>query len=505
MKTEVFDTANGRVHSRSQVAPRINFTSIEAGILAIFAALVAVAIAHHEPWSDEAQAWQISRSLPLRDLFATYLHYELHPGLWYVFLRALILTGISYSAMHWICGGIGVASTWFLLRYSPFPRYLKILFPFTFFLLFQYVVVARSYVFAPILFYLIAWYWRKNPLILALLLGLMANVELHLTAISVGLAIVYCIEKFRSRANIDPAETRRLLFAALLFAGLTFFALWTAWPASDWSNWHRRNHSLLISPVLSLTMGTCDPWWLGPAFWFAVAMCFKERRFLYYLLPVISLAEFSGISNVSFWHLGLVNPLLISILWITWPPTSSKGGRYERLCRIALVLVFASQILWTVHALSYDYRHNYSGDAAAAKFLKPYVNRKATIAVTYAGDDDASGLGVGILPYFQEPVFADWPKNFWWQSTRNRSGELDLIVRDNPDVIIAETYFSGSQDNLDLATPRIKSLVDSDYRITNLFCGSQPDRLSSFYLTTCHIILQKSKSMHLNAVPRTSE
>lgn len=500
--------AKERSQAQSKGASVARFGAIEAGFLAVFAAIVAIAIAHHEPWGDEAQAWQISRSLPLHDLFATYLHYELHPGLWFVFLRALILTGVSYSAMHWICGGIGVASTWFLLRYSPFPRYLKIIFPFTFFLLFQYVVVARAYVLAPILFYLVAWSWRKNPLLLALLLGLMANVELHLAVVSVGLAIVYCFEKFRSRTNIEAAETRRLLFAAILFAGLVSFALWTAWPAADFSNWHRRNNSLVLTPLFSLFMGTCDPWWLGPVFWFAVVMCFYERRALYYLIPVLCLAEFSGISNVSFWHEGLVNPLLISILWITWPCPSADKGRFERLCRIALVVVFATQTLWTAHAVAYDYRNNYSGDAAAAKFLAPYVRGKATIAVTYAGNDDASGLAVGILPYFLEPIFANWPKNFWWESTRNRSGQnLDALLRDHPDVIIAETYFPGSQYNLDLSTSRIKSLVNSDYRITNLFCGSQPER-RSFYLTTCHIILRNSKSVRFNgdhAVPRTSE
>jgi hypothetical protein len=31
--------------------------------LSVYAALVAMAIPYHEPWADEAQAWQLARSL----------------------------------------------------------------------------------------------------------------------------------------------------------------------------------------------------------------------------------------------------------------------------------------------------------------------------------------------------------------------------------------------------------------------------------------------------------
>jgi hypothetical protein len=128
-----------------QIRPRI----FETGILAGYAAIVASAIAHHEPWADEAQAWQLARNLSLHDLFFTYLHYEGHPILWFVVLRALNLLGVSYAGMHWMCGAIGVCATAIFLFYSPFPKYLKALLPFTYFLLFQYVVMGRSYVFVP--------------------------------------------------------------------------------------------------------------------------------------------------------------------------------------------------------------------------------------------------------------------------------------------------------------------------------------------------------------------
>src|ERR1700722_19647357 len=50
--------------------------------IALYAAVVASAIPYHEPWVDEAQPWQMARSLPLVALFHRYIRYEGTPGLW---------------------------------------------------------------------------------------------------------------------------------------------------------------------------------------------------------------------------------------------------------------------------------------------------------------------------------------------------------------------------------------------------------------------------------------
>ena len=62
----------------------------EWGTLFFYAALVAFAIPYHEPWVDEAQAWQLARNLPLTSLFKTYIRYEGSPGLWHFLLWMMI-------------------------------------------------------------------------------------------------------------------------------------------------------------------------------------------------------------------------------------------------------------------------------------------------------------------------------------------------------------------------------------------------------------------------------
>ena len=163
-----------------------------------YAAIVAAAIPFHEPWADEAQAWQLARNLSLSDLFRTYIRYEGSPGLWHFLLWTLNRAQISYAGIHWVCGLIAFASVALLIFASPLPRALRLTLPFTYFLLFQYAIVARSYVLAPLLLFLVAWCWKKSPFTLAILLGLLANVAIHAATISAGLAVVYAIEQFRT-------------------------------------------------------------------------------------------------------------------------------------------------------------------------------------------------------------------------------------------------------------------------------------------------------------------
>ena len=156
----------------NQIRPRI----FETVILAGYAVLVASAIAHHEPWADEAQAWQLARYLSLHDLFVTYLHYEVHPILWYVLLRTLNFGGFPTAE----CIG-------FVERLELLDSALPVLFavseiPESSFAVYLFSSLsicrrgAKLCACAPYCSILWRWRWRKNAWC-SVLLGLLANVE----------------------------------------------------------------------------------------------------------------------------------------------------------------------------------------------------------------------------------------------------------------------------------------------------------------------------------------
>src|ERR1700751_3133670 len=130
-------------------------------------------IPYHEPWADEAQAWQLARSVSLSDLFRTYLRYEGSPGLWHLFLAILSRLHCNYDLMHWITAAVAVFGVALLVFFSPFPRYIRLALPFTFYLCFQYAVVARSYVLVPVLIFGVAACWKRHPALVAVVLGLL--------------------------------------------------------------------------------------------------------------------------------------------------------------------------------------------------------------------------------------------------------------------------------------------------------------------------------------------
>jgi hypothetical protein len=276
--------------------------------------------------------------------------------------------------------------------------------PFTVFLLFQYAVVARSYVLVPILLFLAAFWWQRSPVVLALLLGLLANVALHATVISGGIAVIYVIEQVSKKGINQSTRWRQFSWSALILLSFSAFALWTAWPPRDLTDYmsfrlHSSAFLFLLRAAGSLVWAVFDPWALSLPFWIAIALCFRRRRSLFYLLPVLFLAVFCGVVASDWWHCGLMAPLVVCLLWITWPPASEKLTHSETAGRIALTVMAGMQILYSGYAIQYDHYNAYSPDYATSEFLRPFVSRGAAIAVTDLGDHAvhaASFVSVGV-------------------------------------------------------------------------------------------------------------
>ena len=438
------------------------------------------------PWADEAEAWQLARSLSLHDLFHTYLRYEGAPGLWHFLLWVLVRAGVSYSGLHWICGGIALAGVSVLMLASPLPRYLRLVFPFTFFLLFQYAVVARNYVLAPMLLFGVAALWKRRPVLVALLLGLLANVALHAAVISGGLAVVYALQ-YRGRR-------RELLPGAALLAGLYGLAMWTAWPPHDLVM-PPRPHGLgpmLVAVISAGVWSICEPWILSIPFWIAMVFCFRARRSLVYLLPVALMVTFCGLVQTSFWHVGLLVPLLVSLVWITWPPASERPTRGEVAGRVALVVMLGTQLLWSAHALIYDHVRAYSPDPAAAQFLQPLVRNHARIAVTFVGDPRKEGFfSVGLLPYFDHNIYMNLERPFWdWSGRHTAETQFPAALRSHPEVIVVEVTQVGLSAPLPLDDAKIQLLGREGYRLSGRFCAALPQRMEA-QQAYCHLIFQR--------------
>jgi hypothetical protein len=464
----------------------------------LYAVLVSATIAHHEPWADEAQAWQIAHSLPIGAMFRQYLRYEGSPGLWHLLLALLGRMHVSYAGMHWICGAAAVAGTALLVFLAPFPRYIRFLLPFSYYLAFQYAVIARSYVLVPPMLFLIAALWRRSgPVTLALLLGLLGNLAMHALAISAGLAVVYAVEVWQGTRRV---ERRALLGGAVLLLALWGAAVLTVAPSPpDLSFRGPVNNAPLLRKLLewprrsirTMLLVAGLPRIVGGVIWLVIAWRFLETRRLVYLLPVVSLSLLLGY-YYSFWHVGLFLPTLAVGWWIAGMDT--KPSWAEKAAVAGVLCVLTLQIAWTAYAVNFDLRKAYSPDPAAARFLAPHVAAGEAIALTYVRAEEFNAYGsVGLGPYFGDrSIFMNQPDAFWWWTTREHTdAELERALDARPPLVVAE--YQGPPPFVperDVSGERVEELNRRGYRLTHTFCG---EKVQQFQVDDvwCHLIFER--------------
>jgi hypothetical protein len=456
--------------------------------------------------------------------------YEAHPGLWYLCLWVMARLHVSYAGMHWITGLVAFAGIAVLVLAAPFPRFLKLLLPFTFFLAYQYAVVARSYVLIPVLLFLCAYFWPQRferPWLISLLLGLLANVVLHAAMISAGLAIVFAFELWlepnRERTRID---WRRFLSATVLLSAFYCCAIRVALPAKDaiWvpinvptpgstvvQEQQRRDlqeiqahqmssRSLFLSWVVTkvkarlergLTDGLIQPFWLGCLFWLLVTWKLRKTRQLRYLVPAMLFVVFSAGVYAKFWHSGLMLPCVIMLLWMTWPRGKMpfmKLPLYEQLPLYMLFIIALVQIGWAEYAFEFDRGHDYAPGKSAAAFLAPYVRSHAGIVQT--GDDF---LAVDIQPYFDRNIFLNQPYPYSWWSTRNPARfRYQELLRQQPQIVVLAWRFNEFPTAADItaSTPLVTQLTTAGYRNTQDFCGGMVQPRRKIQEWNCELIYQ---------------
>jgi hypothetical protein len=531
-------TASVRSDPYVNATRRLHMGVPEMVTLGLYVGLLIWAFPHHEPWADEAQAWQLARTLPFAQMFRL-LSYEGHPGLWYVLLWALSRLHVSYTGMRCVAAVIAFAGISVLVATSPFPRFVKLLLPFSFYLAFQYAIVARSYVLAPLLLFLCACFWTRRPrrpLAVALCLGLLANVALHAAVISAGLAIVYLIDLWLERraGNLSLAAGK-LFTAVFLLLALYALSIWTAWPAKTVGGAGLVIHTVgapnqtpealeaqqsLLPPrypppqpenrrslrwvvwelekglTAGLTEGLIAPFWLGCLFWVLLTWKLFLARRLHYLIPAIFLVVFCHV-YAFFWHSGLMLPCVIALMWMTWPARESarnlpfrKLPLYEQLPLWLLLLIALVQISWAEFAFRFDEVHDYASARQAAAFLKPYVVSNTRILAI--GNDS---LSTGVQAYFESKVFLNEPFRYYWWSTLNPSKlRYRELLAQGAEIVVLEWRFRDYPTGGTVAAiPLAQQLTGLGYRNTHTFCGGLVGPRREILEWNCDLIYQPQK------------
>lgn len=452
-------------------------------VLLAFAVLVAIAITKHEPFVDEGQAWLVARDAsPLAMLFK-YLSYEGHPFLWYFILMIPAKLGAPYLTLSVISGVIAIISVFLWLRYSPFPAYITAAFPFTFWIVYQYSVVARSYTLVLSLLILIALVYPtkiERVWLFTLLVSLLANVSLHCTLIAIAIFMVHALDLRKKWFALSRSAKRKNLEAFGVFAAVLAFVTVQLWPRPDSTTrihpdfsvaqFWRVARFLFSGPMTNY-------WWLtlivllGSLAWF-----WRRKVLLLYLLPALFLFVFISAFPTSTPNNGILVLVWLFVMWISFQGLVDKpivdrltaGLHVTAICM--LVIVVAVQIVWGARAFVYDLKNPYSGTQAVADLIKANDLEKAKIFMV-------GHTSTGVLPYFKTNIYSNYnggkKPSFWYSSTSNKTPDsfdaraATEIEKNRPDLVVADLASFNSQEQLRSFAER------SGYAVLGPFPGNE--------------------------------
>ncbi len=523
---------------RPRQTPR--FGPLEAVVFLVWLGLLALAVAHHVPWVDEAQGWLVARDSSLIDLFNTRLRYEGSPGLWHLLLWILCRMHVSFTAMRWIVSVVPAAGIWVFLRYSPFPAILRVILPFSFYPGYQYAVISRNYLAAPLLIFVCAVLFAKpgrNLFPLAIVLGLLSNLCVQGLVISAGFAAMIAFRLWRERGQgSERISLRRLMAAGICLCAFWAVSVWSTRPASDdiytpaWRAAHLEKKSpgavAIPSPASpdgqaaenqsdaaarpaghvaprhaldrfeqSVTYGMSDSWLVSLAAWCVVVAFLIQRGNAIDLLPFFLLQVLFEFVAARPWHFGMVFLALLAVLWIDWPKEGdSQAPVWRAILLVVLFAIAAGQCFWTARAMRTDLTAMYSGDRDAAAYLADRVQGRTIAGFQY--------YATGILPYFSSNIFENQPKEAFWNFSKkvDVDAHVDETLKKRPDIIdvgiaVRAPDTSGSAPIGLSATfqPKIEReiLATGHYKETHRFCG---DAFSGhgFHEGLCQVILERS-------------
>lgn len=418
----------------------------------------------HEPWYDEAVAWQIARCASIKELLFEIPHYEGHPPLWHLILLPFAKLGAPYELSLSIVSLIFAGTACCLIIWkAPFSRIIRLLLPFTYFFFFQYGVVVRPYCVMMLVFVLLAIaYQNRNtkPGTYVALLMLLCLTSAYGILIAGGLTIAWILEMWNFQ-NIGSfiksilKDKRSLFLLILLVFALLLIAM--IMPRDDtyatnlMSN-YIDSHSFLFCmlymllalplevsmtaiyadgqllkvsdiPLSSLII-TCV---IGVLVWSLIIIWGKQKKTLLTLLiPYALYAVFAAFIYIYPHHIGVGLLILVFWFWISVEKQdeveflSGMPLQVRKILKSMLVILGCIAMIislwWNISSCITDVFQTYATGRKEAKFIKENGLDDYRMMVGWSAFFDENGNMTGmdinhcncadsVAPYFENNLF----------------------------------------------------------------------------------------------------
>lgn len=406
----------------------------------------------HEPWYDEAEAWQIARCASVKDILFTIPHYEGHPPLWHLILAIPAKLNLPYelslSLISLLFSALVVA---LFLKYAPFPEGVKVFVPFTYFAFYQYSVIARPYCMMMLAVVLISITWKlkdEKPWRFVLSMAFLCLTSSYGIIIAGGISIVWLLQIISDKKSRFLKDNRTIALIALLVLALLLIAEVmprhdTSATAGDGFTLVETLYNLLFAFIMMIPESTItrvieydqsisyvssysitaisSAVILGFVIWCLILYYGKcKKTLLWFVVPYTLFAAFSSVVYFYAHHIGI--GLLVFMFWAWITEQSDVEMSDTEIKQVATIisqflaiLSLAVSCYWTVSSCILDVRYDYYPSRSSAKFIKENDLQEYNIMTSWREDKDKDGeitltdtnsIGgaVAIFPYFEHNI-----------------------------------------------------------------------------------------------------
>lgn len=421
-------------------------------VLLLYCGLHLAMAVFHEPWYDEAEAWQIARCASAKDILFTIPHYEGHPPLWHLILAIPAKLNLPYelslSLISLLFSALAVA---LLLNYAPFPEWVKVFVPFTYFAFYQYSVIARPYCMMMLAVVLISITWKlkdEKPWRFVFSMAFLCLTSSYGIIIAGGISIVWLLQIISEKKSRFLKDNRTIALIALLVLALLLIAEVmprhdTSATAGDGFTLAETLYNLLFAFVMMIPESTItrvieydqsisyvssysitaisSAVILGFVIWCLILYYGKcKKTLLWFVVPYTLFAAFSSVVYFYAHHIGIGLLVFMFWAWITEQGDVEMSDTEIKqvatiISQFLAILSLAVSCYWTVSSCILDVRYDYYPSRSSAKFIKENDLQEYNIMTSWREDKDKDGeitltdtnsIGgaVAIFPYFEHNI-----------------------------------------------------------------------------------------------------
>ncbi|MCR4730006.1 MAG: hypothetical protein K5881_03660 [Saccharofermentans sp.] len=403
---------------------------------AVFTAFICIGIfagCHHEPWVDEAQSWLIARdNHTLADLLYA-VKYEGTLPFWHLILKAFQLAGLDYGHIY-IVPLLLTAAGVVILFFTDAPVVAKVMLPFSYFVIFQNAVSARTYAMVfPAMMLIVLFYKNryKTPVRYHLSLFFLGMSSSYGVIIACSFMIWDFITILQGKTKADDIRKFKFAFYAtgLIMALISILSL----PPDDCSfGLYRISFAESATNALLYSIHNKIVQYVFLLAVVSLLVYYFRHCLVQFLVISMPLVLYMIFVYQRLWHMTYLFFLIASLMIIfrdEFKKTKSHKEEFGNLLTNAVVIFLLSVQCFTgFYSIWYDYRYQYSPAKEIAEIVKPYHEAGAVIA----GPDFYS---IVVSPYFDESIYIndyEGKTYFIWSNDVER----DTYCGKVPDVVI---------------------------------------------------------------------